>query len=129
MVKLGQNFPIISIPERGFRIIKVFICGKDVAFEDFSGIPLSSSSLQRRSSLSNMANACCTLLFCPLFASILSRDFRFSRKSSIPTVVTLAQLLSTTEPKVYEKIILDLSSCYQLSTDNKTLPALRLENL
>ena len=103
LLKLGQNFATISIPKRGFRNINVFICGKDVTFADFPVIPLSSSSLLWSSSLCNMANACWTLLLCPLFASILSRYFRLSKKSSIPTVVTLAQLLSITEPKVCEK--------------------------
>ena len=93
LFKLGQYFETTSSPARGLRNRKCLIFGKDVMFVFSTNVFAIVASSWWHCSLSNILMACWTVLFCPLFASILSSKFRFSRHASIPLEVTSAQLL------------------------------------
>ena len=100
-IKLGQNCATVASPAPGFRNKKCFSLGKDANFEGDFVLESCSTSLFCRFSLSSIAIACWIVLFCPLFASILSRSSRFCNKDSIPLVVMLPQLLNNTVDNVW----------------------------
>ena len=105
LLKLGQNFDTVSIPERGLRNKKSTILGNVLRFNNWASRFSCPSSEMNLCSLSKIANACWTVLFCPLFASILARKSRFSSISSIPAVETWIQLFKITVDNVYKSYL------------------------